>query len=168
MRDVHVDVLMVGTGEYTTGYVHGAAAKSDKGAGVVGLTLFDLRRRGRVGRLAMAGSNGNKFPGIRRHLERAIGSRYADMNLAFDSFPEEMVEKDPKAYLDAMETMAPGDAATVFTPDDTHFQIAMDAVKKGLHVLIAKPLVKTLEEHLELQRAAAGGSRAAGRHASGA
>ncbi len=38
-----VNVLMVGTGEYTTGYVHGNAAKSDKGAGVVALTMFDLR-----------------------------------------------------------------------------------------------------------------------------
>ena len=43
-------VLMVGTGEYTTGYVGGEAADSDKGAGVVGLVMFDLRRRGKVGR----------------------------------------------------------------------------------------------------------------------
>jgi D-galacturonate reductase len=32
-----VNVLMVGTGEYTTGYVHGTAADSDKGAGHVPL-----------------------------------------------------------------------------------------------------------------------------------
>ena len=30
-----VNVLMVGTGEYTTGYVGGTASDSDKGAGVV-------------------------------------------------------------------------------------------------------------------------------------
>jgi hypothetical protein len=30
-----VDVLMVGTGEYTTGFVNGKASDSDKGAGVV-------------------------------------------------------------------------------------------------------------------------------------
>lgn len=28
-----VDVLMVGTGEYTTGYVHGKASQSDKSKG---------------------------------------------------------------------------------------------------------------------------------------
>ena len=50
------DALMIGTGEYTTGYVHGAAADSDKGAGVVALTLFDLRRRGMLNRLAMVGT----------------------------------------------------------------------------------------------------------------
>lgn len=52
-----VDVLMVGTGEYTTGYVGGTAADSDKGAGVVALTMFDLRRRGKVDRIAMCGVN---------------------------------------------------------------------------------------------------------------
>lgn len=58
-------VLMVGTGEYTTGYVGGGASGSDKKVGVVGLTLFDLRRRGKVGDLSMVGVSGRKFPGIR-------------------------------------------------------------------------------------------------------
>jgi hypothetical protein len=43
--------------EYTTGYVGGQAADSDKGAGVVALTMFDLRRRGKVSRLGMCGVN---------------------------------------------------------------------------------------------------------------
>ena len=54
------NVLMVGTGEYTTGYVNGQASDSDKSAGVVGLTMFDLRRRGKVNRLALCGVNGTK------------------------------------------------------------------------------------------------------------
>lgn len=41
---------MVGSGEYTTGYVHGKPSDSDKSAGVVALTLFDLRRRGKAAR----------------------------------------------------------------------------------------------------------------------
>ena len=52
-----VNVLMVGTGEYTTGYVGGKAADSDKGAGVVALTMFDLRRRNKVDRIGMCGVN---------------------------------------------------------------------------------------------------------------
>ena len=59
-----VDVLMVGTGEYTTGYVGGAAADSDKGAGVVALTMFDFRRRGKVDRLGRVGVN------VRKRCER--------------------------------------------------------------------------------------------------
>jgi D-galacturonate reductase len=61
---------------------------------------------------------------------------------------------DAKAYLAAMDRLEPGDVVTVFTPDDTHFAIAMEAVDRGLHVLIAKPIVKTLEEHLALAEAA--------------
>lgn len=44
-----VSVLLVGAGEYICGYVptvHGAA--SDKPAGVVAITCFDLRRLGQV------------------------------------------------------------------------------------------------------------------------
>ena len=67
---------MIGTGEYTTGYVGGQAADSDKGAGVVGLVMFDLRSRGKTNRLAMAGVNGKKFPGIRAHMKRNIADVY--------------------------------------------------------------------------------------------
>ena len=55
--DTRANVLMVGTGEYTTGYVGGTAADSDKGAGVVALTMFDLRRRDKVNRVGMCGVN---------------------------------------------------------------------------------------------------------------
>ena len=73
---------------------------------------------------------------------------------AFESFPDDDIAGDPKAYLAAMDELEPGDIVTVFTPDDTHFAIAMEAVDRGLHVLIAKPIVKTLEEHLTLAEAA--------------
>ncbi|HIF32203.1 MAG: Gfo/Idh/MocA family oxidoreductase [Pirellulaceae bacterium] len=150
-----MDVLMIGTGEYTTGYVHGKAAVSDKSAGVVALTCFDLRRRGKVDVLRMAGTNGTKFPGIRRHLEAVVGQVYRDMDIRFSSYPSDDVSCDPTAYCQGIDEMQPGDVAIVFTPDDTHFEIAMHAVQAGLHVLIAKPLTKTLEEHLDLARVAA-------------
>ncbi len=60
-----LNVLMVGTGEYTTGFVGDGASKSDKKIGVVGLTMFDLRRRGKVGELSMAGVSGDIYPQIR-------------------------------------------------------------------------------------------------------
>jgi D-galacturonate reductase len=149
-----VNALMIGTGEYTTGYVHGAAADSDKSAGVVALTLFDLRRRGKVDRLSMAGTNGTKFPGIREHINRAIAGTYRGMDVRFDSFPAADVPREPRAYRRALESMPAGDVAVIFTPDDTHFEIAMDCVSRGCHTLVAKPIVKTVEEHLALARAA--------------
>ncbi len=146
--------LMVGTGEYTTGYVGGASAAVDKKAGVIGITMFDLRRRGLVDRLLMAGTNGTKFPEIRQHLQRSIGDVYRGMNVQFDSFPNDNVARDSAAYKQALASLTAGDVVIVFTPDDTHFSIAMDAIAHGCHVLIAKPIVKTVAEHRQLIDAA--------------
>lgn len=148
-----VNVLMVGTGEYTTGFVGGGASGSDKKVGVVGLTLFDLRRRGKVGNLSMVGTNGTKFPAIRQHLDTNISKVYNNLDTSFDSFPANDA-KDPDAYKAAIDALSPGDAITIFTPDTTHYPIALYAIERGIHVLITKPAVKTLEHHQELIEAA--------------
>ena len=49
-----------------------------------------------------------------------------------------------------MATMAPGDVVIIFTPDDTHYPICCAAIRHRLHVLVAKPLVKTLQQHRQL------------------
>jgi D-galacturonate reductase len=147
------NVLMVGTGEYTTGYVGGTAADSDKGAGVVALTMFDLRRRGKVDRVGMCGVNGKKFPGIRNHMQKNIGDVYKDMDLTCDTYPSDD-SVDPKAYLAAIKTYQPGDVAIIFTPDDTHYEIAMACIEQGMHVMVTKPMVQTLEHHKNLIQAA--------------
>mmetsp|Transcript_14333 Transcript_14333/g.21868 ORF Transcript_14333/g.21868 Transcript_14333/m.21868 type:complete len:423 (+) Transcript_14333:73-1341(+) len=151
--DSKVNVLMVGTGEYTTGFVGGGAANSDKGAGVVALTMFDLRRRSKVDRVGMVGVNGKKFPGIRRHMQNCIGDVYKDMDLTCETWPADDAV-DPKAYEIASSNFKKGDVAIIFTPDDTHFDIAMDCIKKGMHVMVTKPIVQTLEHHLALTKAA--------------
>jgi D-galacturonate reductase len=61
---------------------------------------------------------------------------------------------DPKAYEAALDTFKPGDACIIFTPDDTHFDIAMAAVERGLHVMVTKPCVKELKDHIALAEAA--------------
>ena len=145
---------MLGTGEYTTGYVDGKPANSDKSAGVVALTMFDLRKRGKVDRLGLCGVNGSKFPGIREHFESAIGKVYKGLDLSIETFPTDNIICNPKAYVDAIKNFKRGDAVTIFTPDDTHFEIAMACIKNGLHVLVTKPAVKTLEQHIKLYEAA--------------
>jgi D-galacturonate reductase len=37
--------------------------------------------------------------------------------------------------------MSKGDLGIVFTPDSSHFMIAKEALEKGLHVLVSKPMV---------------------------
>lgn len=145
---------MIGTGEYTTGFVHGSATDSDKGAGVIALSMFDLRARGLVDSLSMAGTNGTKFSKIREHLRAKIFCVYRELVADFQSFPDNSVECDLAAYRSGLETLSRGDVVTVFTPDDTHYSIAREAIEHGCHVLIAKPIVKTVEEHLDLLAAA--------------
>ncbi|OBT92663.1 hypothetical protein VE01_09800 [Pseudogymnoascus verrucosus] len=148
-----LNVLMVGTGEYTTGFVDGKASGSDKKVGVVGLTLFDLRRRGKVGKLSMVGVSGNKFPAIREHLKKNITDAYNGLDTSFESFPANDA-RDPDAYKTAIDALSPGDAITIFTPDTTHYPIALYAIERKIHVLLTKPATKTLAHHQELVEAA--------------
>lgn len=62
-----LQLAMLGAGEYTTGYVQ-SEIKSDKKLGVVGLVLFDLRRRGMVGKLSIAATSGSKWDAITEHF----------------------------------------------------------------------------------------------------
>lgn len=145
-----IDIAMCGTGEYTTGYVHGAQSASDKKIGVVALCLFDLRRLGKIRNLALVGTTGKKFEGIRAHLKSKISDVYGGMDVSVTTYPDDNVERDPKAYKAAIDKLQPGDAVTIFTPDDTHFEIALYAIQRGIHVLVTKPSVKVLKEHRAL------------------
>ena len=46
------------------------------------------------------------------------------------------------------------DAVTVATPTNTHFKLAMDAIKAGKHVLVEKPICFSLDEAKNLVKAA--------------
>lgn len=82
-------------------------------------------------------------------MEKNITQVYNDLDTSFESFPSED-KRDPDAYKTAIDALSPGDAITIFTPDPTHYPIALYAIKRGIHVLITKPAVKTLAEHQSL------------------
>ena len=153
-----IDVLCIGTGEYTTGYGLNSA-KTDKSAGVVMLALFDLRARGLVRAIHLAGTTGAKFPAIRAHMAAKIGAAYpgSAFDLSCCTYPADAAAPDPLAYRAALAALPRGSAVLIFTPDDTHFALAQDALAAGMHVLLTKPLVLTLAEHCALRDAAAAG-----------
>jgi len=146
--------LMVGTGEYVTGFVGGKGADSDKGTGVLGLCCLDFRQRGKIGRLGMVGTNGKKLPALRAHMQKVLGDVYDGIDPSvIETWPRD-TEVDPLSYKTALDAFQPGDLAIIFTPDDTHYDIAMACIERGIHVMITKPPVKTLKEHQELVAAA--------------
>ena len=78
---------------------------------------------------------------------------YNGLDTSFESFPSND-EVDPDSYKKAIDALKAGDAITIFTPDPTHFPIALYAIERGIHVMITKPAVKTLEHHITLIEAA--------------
>jgi D-galacturonate reductase len=86
-------------------------------------------------------------------MKRNIAEVYSDTDITCDTFPTDD-RVDPKAYETAIPTFQKGDVAIIFTPDDTHFEIAMKCIDHGMHVMVTKPIVKTLQEHVLLAQAA--------------
>jgi D-galacturonate reductase len=72
------------------------------------------------------------------------------MNTECEFLPTATTERDPLAYRSAIDRLEAGDGVIVFTPDDTHYEIACYAIERGCHVLVAKPTVKTVFEHQQL------------------
>jgi D-galacturonate reductase len=144
-----IDTLIVGIGEYVTGLSGDQKADSDKSIGVVALALFDMRQRGLVNSIKLCGRDASKFALIKKNFENNMQPLYPNLDTSFESFPKE--GKSDTAYKDAIDSMKEGSAIFIFTPDDTHYEIAMYALGKNMHVQIAKPLVKTYKEHNDLE-----------------
>ena len=118
------------------------------------ITFTDMRRRGLIDKMVLVDAVGERMPAVRDTMARKIGAAYKDMDLTMTTLPADDVAFDPQAFRAAISLMNKGDVVTIFTPDDTHFEIALACVEAGLHVLCAKPIVKRLEDHLALAAAA--------------
>ena len=154
-------VLMLGTGEYTTGFTGQGASDSDKSTGVVALVMLDLRRRGKVGKLGMCGTNGAKMPAIRAHMQRVLGDVYAGIEPAcIETWPADGVS-DASAYVEAVGAFGAGDVAIIFTPDDTHFAIAAACLKRGARARRARRGLLLVLTPLSLSLCCCGGRRQA-------
>ncbi len=70
---------------------------------------------------------------------------------AFKEFPGAKAWTDYRKMLDEQKNI---DAVIVATPDNTHAVIAMDAMKRGKHVYVQKPLTRTVYEARMLTEAA--------------
>jgi D-galacturonate reductase len=70
--------------------------------------------------------------------------------VSFVSYPSDDTARDPDAFKEAIDKLSPGDAVTIFTPDPTHYPMALYAIQRGIHVLVTKPAVLTLEHHQSL------------------
>ena len=118
---------MLGTGEYTTGWV-GKKSDSDKSTGVVGLVMLDLKRRGKVGRLGMCGTNGTKLPAIRDHMA-ALGEAYEGSDPStIETFPaDDVVDREARRVRRA----ARHDAVDERPARPHRFVLTLDPLERG-------------------------------------
>jgi len=86
-------------------------------------------------------------------MQSNIDQVYKDIDLTCETFTKD-AEVNPKAYVNAAATCKSGDLAVMFTPDDTHFDISMEFMKTKMQVMVTKPIVQRLEDHLKLSEAA--------------
>ncbi|MCQ7061673.1 hypothetical protein MRO53_25015, partial [Escherichia coli] len=76
-----------------------------------------------------------QIPSLGEHLTKNITDVYNGLDTSFESFPAND-SVDPDAYKTAIDKLSPGDAITVFTPDPSHYPIALYAIERGIHVLL--------------------------------
>ena len=103
-------------------------------------TLFQERRRGRIGEVALAS---RRAATVQRCREL-----FADEPLA--GFPDPAATDPeascPEAYLEALDQLGAGGLVVVATPDHLHTQMVLAAVERGQHCIVEKPLcLKTAE-----------------------
>jgi D-galacturonate reductase len=147
-----IQTLTIGIGEYVTGLAQDEAARSDKSYGVIALSLFDMKERGLLSEVKLAGRDAKRFRLIDQHFKSTVKSAYPMLDTSFSPYPKEGFSNE--AYKEALADMTQGSAVLIFTPDDTHYEMAKDALMAGMHVLVAKPLVKTTKQHEALQKLA--------------
>ena len=75
---------------------------------------------------------------------------YNNLDANSTSFPSDNTAHDPEAYKAATDALFPGDAVTIFTPETTHYPVALYPIRRGLHALFTKPAVKLLAHHESL------------------
>ena len=134
----------------------GAAAIAFTGCGSPDLLktfLPDNGRRGKIitGRklnIASVGCGGKGYSDTKGLAhENIVALCDVDASRAaktFGEFPKAKKYKDYRVMLDEMDDQI--DAVSISTPDHMHFPIALEAIKRGKHVLVQKPLAHTVEE----------------------
>ena len=89
-----------------------------------------------------------------RHCRVYSGLRYADFVGIADLNTErgQAVASDygTRYFEDHRQLLAQVDAVTIATTTPSHFKLAMEALERGVHVLIEKPIAETLEQGRQL------------------
>ena len=136
IENTPLNILIVGTGMHVSG-------RGTEGYGTILPAVYEWWRKGPHGNLYIVGARSEGIDEIKEKV-RVLNELYG-FTITPIYFPEDGV-CNPDAYLQALKKIPRPACALVVTPDNIHRKIAGDAIEKGFHTLVVKPLAPTLKE----------------------
>ena len=114
-------------------------------------TLFQLQRRGRLGKISVCSRRGRTL--------RRLREKFPDN--PFRPYPGEAEDPEaskPELYKKAISELPAGGIVLVATPDHLHTRVILESLRAGKHCVVQKPLCLTTQDwsviHEEAERAA--------------
>ncbi|MDE0217791.1 MAG: Gfo/Idh/MocA family oxidoreductase [Spirochaetaceae bacterium] len=133
-----LDVVVVGAGMFTRD--------------VILPSLYHLQRSGEVGSISLAATSTARLAPLTSDEELAE----AFPGQGFTAYPcLGDAGRDPRAYLRALDALAPQQLVFVAVPDHLHHEIILDALQRDQHVYSVKPLVQRYEQGRQIGELAA-------------
>lgn len=151
-KSEQVHVLIIGMGHYSTGSTALSGTKeTDKDYGVLLPSVLELRRRGIVGDVCLAGRDGKKIPPVKKKAQDMANKFGWDGTISY--FPSSQ-GVDEHSYRHALKSLQKPGVVLIATPDATHKQIMLDVIEAGFHFMVVKPAVTTMNDLRAVIRAA--------------
>ena len=124
-----IDVVVVGAGMFTRD--------------VILPSLYHLQRCGDVGSISIAATSTARLAPLAGDAE--LAEAFPDQG--FTAHPDlSSGERDPRAYLRALDALAAQQLVFVAVPDHLHHGVIVDALQRDQHVYSVKPLVQRFEQ----------------------
>jgi predicted dehydrogenase len=144
-----MNVLVIGSGHYVSGYKNEKLPSTDKECGVILPSLFYLYTQKVISTITIAAGDGHKANSVKAHIKK-WSTRIFQEEILYEYYPqEEVINYDCyKTLVDKNEY----DLAFVCTPDSTHFNILHYLTINKVPAFIVKPAVINLQEFYILNK----------------
>ena len=136
-----INVLVIGTGMYVCG-------RQTEGFGTIAPAILEWSKTGKLGEVSIIGRSAKGVREARAKIDEL--KRMFGVNLPIRYFPQ--TGTDPVCYKRIVRDIGKPACAIVAVPDILHKEVAMASIGEGLHTLVVKPLVPTVDDALELIR----------------